>query len=65
MAKSQAAVAKKYSANTKAFKAKERRRLEKAGYSPIKKMEVVTKLRNATRKIQSAKLVKKGEVVRG
>jgi hypothetical protein len=65
MAKSQAVVAKQYSANSRAFQAKEQRRLEKANYSPMKKMEIVTKLRDTTREIKNARLIKKGEIVRG
>jgi hypothetical protein len=48
--------------NRRVFEAKERRRLEKAAYSPEKKMAIVKKLRDNSRSLKSAKLVAPGKV---
>jgi hypothetical protein len=48
--------------NRRVFEAKEKRRLEKAAYSPEQKMAIVKKLRNNSRALKSAKLIKPGQV---
>jgi hypothetical protein len=54
------------SINAKAFAAKERRRLERASYPPERKMEIVEKLRDATRELRTQSvLVKKGKIPKG
>lgn len=66
MAKTKTVITSKFHAvNAGSFKAKEQRRIEKANYSPVEKMEIVEKLRDTARALRSAKLVKKGAVVRG
>ena len=49
--------------NKKVFEAKERRRLDKAGYSPMKKMAIVKKLRDNSRRLKASKLLKKSRVI--
>lgn len=63
MAKSKTTVATTASINARAFAAKERRRIEKANYPPEVKMEIVEKLRDATRELRTkAQLIKRGKV---
>ena len=63
MAKSKATIATTASINARTFAAKERRRLEKTNYPPEVKMEIVEKLRDATRELRTkARLIEKGTV---
>ena len=51
--------------NRQVFEAKARRRLEKAAYSPVEKMAIVKKLRDNSRLLKSAKMVKSGNIAKG
>ncbi len=63
MAKTQANVKEPYSPNTRVLAAKLERRLEKSNYSPAKKIEIATKLRDTERSLRSASLIEKGKVI--
>jgi len=65
MAKTKTNVSASYSVNARVFKAKQERRIEKANYSPSRKLETVKKLQDTARSLQSAELVEKGRIVKG
>jgi len=51
------------SLNARAFTAKKQRRMEKARYSPERKMEIVENLRKATRELRTkSQIIKRGEI---
>jgi len=51
------------SLNARAFAAKKQRRIEKARYSPERKMEIVESLRKATRELRTkSQIIKRGEI---
>lgn len=54
-----------YDPNRRVFDAKEERRIEKTLFSVERKMEIVKKLRDNSRALKNAKLIKKGAVSTG